>query len=267
MGFFKKLLMTLWFLAALLGTAALVLTIYGPWTREALALFALDSYSYAVQGCVAFALVGGFVMWVRVLSRRKKAQTIELSDGEGGQISITRDAIASQARYIVETDGSCEAAKVAVFAEKHGLVSVDVTIRPHYTVSAVEKGAELKEELREGLTRLCGDRLGNISLEFLAPEEPSALQDAEPASCLAEAEGFSDGDGASAESGEAPVEEIQSGPADGVLDGAGKERELPASAEPADAPAGASVAHPDPSGDGVTIPMMGAARREEEAHE
>ena len=80
MGFLKKLAMTLWFLATIFAFAALVLTIFGPWTKEALALFAVDSYSYAVQGCVAFSLIGSFVMWVRVLARRKKAQTIELED-------------------------------------------------------------------------------------------------------------------------------------------------------------------------------------------
>lgn len=264
MGFLKKLAMTLWFLATIFAFAALVLTIFGPWTKEALALFAVDSYSYAAQGCVAFSLIGSFVMWVRVLARRKKAQTIELEDEEGSTIAITRDAIASQATYIVEEDGSCEATKVAVFAEKHGMISVHLTIRPHETVSAVEKGRELKEELEEGLTKLCGERISSISLEFLAPEEPSSLSkpesydhlfDVPAADADAPAEEASDSVSASEDDSSEDTAETPS--AEG---GSFAEEDAPAAADE-------SEVHPAVSGDGVTISMKGRTPREEEAHE
>ena len=253
MGFIKKLLMTVWYLATLIGVCALMATIYGPWTHEALALFAVDTYSYAVQGCIAVSLIGGLIMWIRVLSRRKKANSISLEEEDGSQITITRDAISSQARYIVEEDGSCEATKVGVFAEKKGLISVQVTIRPHYTVSAVEKGAELRQELQEGLTKLCGDRIEGISLEFLAPEEASAIESDDGASSYL---ALMDAD---AEDGEPEGEEAE---------GAEEPQEAEATAEETphkEAPEGS--AHPDPSGDGVTIPMRGVAAHEEGQHE
>lgn len=264
MGFLKKLAMTLWFLATIFAFAALVLTIFGPWTKEALALFAVDSYSYAVQGCVAFSLIGSFVMWVRVLARRKKAQTIELEDEEGSTIAITRDAIASQATYIVEEDGSCEATKVAVFAEKHGMISVHLTIRPHETVSAVEKGRELKEELEEGLTKLCGERISSISLEFLAPEEPSSLSEPESYDHLFDVP---------AADADAPAEEASDSVSASEDDSSGDTAETPSveggSVAEEDAPAAADEpeVHPAASGDGVTISMKGRTPREEEAHE
>lgn len=251
MGFIKKLLMTVWYLATLFGVGALIATLYGPWTREALALFAIDTYNYAVQASIAVTLIGGLIMWIRVLSRRKKANSISLEEEDGSQITITRDAISSQARYIVEEDGSCEATKVGVFAEKKGLISVQVTIRPHYTVSAVEKGAELRQELEEGLTKLCGDRIESISLEFLAPEEASAIEDDAGASsylALTEADA-SAGEADEAESAEEP----------------GAAEDAAAEPLPEEKPEGS--AHPDPSGDGVTIPMKSVAAHEEEQHE
>lgn len=266
MGFLKKLAMTLWFLATIFAFAALVLTIFGPWTKEALALFAVDSYSYAVQGCVAFSLIGGFVMWVRVLARRKKAQTIGLEDEEGSTIAITRDAIASQATYIVEEDGSCEATKVAVSAEKHGMISVHLTIRPHETVSAVEKGRELKEELEEGLTKLCGERISSISLEFLAPEEPSSLSEPESYDHLFDVPA-ADADA------DAPAEEASDSVSASEDDSSEDTAETPSveggSVAEEDAPAAADEpeVHPAASGDGVAISMKGRTPREEETHE
>lgn len=266
MGFLKKLAMTLWFLATIFAFAALVLTIFGPWTKEALALFAVDSYSYAVQGCVTFSLIGGFVMWVRVLARRKKAQTIGLEDEEGSTIAITRDAIASQATYIVEEDGSCEATKVAVSAEKHGMISVHLTIRPHETVSAVEKGRELKEELEEGLTKLCGERISSISLEFLAPEEPSSLSEPESYDHLFDVPA-ADADA------DAPAEEASDSVSASEDDSSEDTAETPSveggSVAEEDAPAAADEpeVHPAASGDGVTISMKGRTPREEETHE
>lgn len=266
MGFLKKLAMTLWFLATIFAFAALVLTIFGPWTKEALALFAVDSYSYAVQGCVAFSLIGGFVMWVRVLARRKKAQTIGLEDEEGSTIAITRDAIASQATYIVEEDGSCEATKVAVSAEKHGMISVHLTIRPHETVSAVEKGRELKEELEEGLTKLCGERISSISLEFLAPEEPSSLSEPESYDHLFDVPA-ADADA------DAPAEEASDSVSASEDDSSEDTAETPSveggSVAEEDAPAAADEpeVHPAAPGDGVTISMKGRTPREEETHE
>lgn len=258
MGFLKKLAMTVWFLATAFAFAALLLTIFGPWTKEALALYAIDSWSYAVQGCAAFSLIGGFVMWIRVLARRKKAQAIELEDEEGSTISITRDAIASQATYIVEEDGSCEATKVSVYAGKHGTVSVAVTIRPHETVSAVEKGAELKEELQEGLTKLCGERISSVYLEFLAPEEATSLKEQEPYDHL-----FA----APADETETEDETPEEAPADASDDAAEGEADAAPAEDAGDAAEEEPDVRPAATGDGVTISMKGRTPREEETHE
>ncbi|MGN0071246.1 MAG: alkaline shock response membrane anchor protein AmaP [Atopobiaceae bacterium] len=262
MRFLKKLAMTVWFLATVFAFAALLLTIFGPWTKEALALYAIDNYSYAVQGCAAFSLIGGFVMWVRVLARRKKAQTIELEDEEGSTIAITRDAIASQATYIVEEDGSCEATKVSVYAGKHGMVSVFVTIRPHETVSAIEKGQELKQELEEGLTKLCGERIESVSLEFLAPEEPSSLS--EPASYD---HLFEEPEEAAGEAEPAQAEDADVSEAEPSEEGADEDSEETSESADAEEDADEPDVRPAATGDGVTISMKGRAPREEETHE
>ena len=41
---------------------------------------------------------------------------------------------------------------------------------PHETVDVVAKGAELHEELIDGLAAVCGDKVEDVSLEFVEPE-------------------------------------------------------------------------------------------------
>ena len=48
---------------------------------------------------------------------------------------------------------------------------VHVRVLPHESVDVVEKGTELHEELVRGLTAVCGDKLEDVSLEFVEPKE------------------------------------------------------------------------------------------------
>ena len=47
---------------------------------------------------------------------------------------------------------------------------VHVRVLPHETVDVVAKGAELHEELIEGLAAVCGSTVEDVSLEFIEPE-------------------------------------------------------------------------------------------------
>ena len=144
------------------------------------------------------------------------------------------------------------------------MISVHLTIRPHETVSAVEKGRELKEELEEGLTKLCGERISSISLEFLAPEEPSSLSEPESYDHLFDVP---------AADADAPAEEASDSVSASEDDSSEDTAETPSaeggSVAEEDAPAAADEpeVHPAASGDGVTISMKGRTPREEETHE
>lgn len=170
MSVFKRLCAIVFVLADLAALAALALTWYGPWTSAASALFAVGEYSLAVVACLAISAFGLLVLLLRALFSRRTVRTVEIATVDGGVISVTRDAIAAQASHIVEADGTCAAARVRVDAKARGRVRVHVRVLPHETVDVVAKGAELHEELIDGLAAVCGDKVEDVSLEFVEPE-------------------------------------------------------------------------------------------------
>jgi hypothetical protein len=184
MGGFKRFCMFVFGLAGLLGVIALALTWVGPWTAQASALMSIENYFYAVEVCVAIALVIMLVVLLRAIFARS-VRTIEVTTVNGGTISVSRDAIASQATHIVEADGTCSADRVDVKAKKSGHVRVHVRVLPHETVDVVAKGAELHDELVRGLASVCGDKVDRVSLEFIEPESvtvaaPASATESEP---------------------------------------------------------------------------------------
>ena len=170
MGGFKRFCMFVFSLSGLLCLAAFVLTWLGPWTAQASALFSLPEYYTTVEVLLLITVAGLLIMLFRsVFSRR--VRTVEVTTVDGGTISVSRDAIASQAKHTVEADGTCSADRVFVSAKKRGHVRVHVRVLPHESVDVVEKGTELHEELVRGLTAVCGDKLEDVSLEFVEPKE------------------------------------------------------------------------------------------------
>ena len=166
----KRLGTVVFVLANALAIAALSLTWFGPWTKEASALFNLEPYAVAVLVCLSVSALGMIVLLGRALFARRTIRTVEIATVDGGVISVTRDAIAAQASHIVEADGSCTAARVRVDAKQRGHIRVHVRVLPHETVDVVVKGAELHEELIDGLAAVCGDKVEDVSLEFVEPE-------------------------------------------------------------------------------------------------
>ena len=173
MGGFKRFCMFVFSLSGLLCLAAFVLTWLGPWTAQASALFSLPEYYTAVEVLLLITVVGLLILLFRSIFSRR-VRTVEVTTVDGGTISVSRDAIASQAKHTVEADGTCSADRVFVSAKKRGHVRVHVRVLPHESVDVVQKGTELHEELVRGLTAVCGDKLEDVSLEFVEPKEPAA---------------------------------------------------------------------------------------------
>lgn len=180
MGGFKRLCLAVWSLAGVFTLAALGLTWAGPWTDVASALMVINGYWMALEVCFCITAAGLVVTLLRALFSRR-VKTVEVTTVDGGVISVTRAAIASQASHIVEADGSCAAARVSVSAKPRGHVRVHVRVLPHESVDVVEKGAQLHEELCLGLTAVCGDKLEDVSLEFVEPEAVTTAVQAAPA--------------------------------------------------------------------------------------
>ncbi len=169
MSGFRRFFTGVFALVGLFATAACALTIFGPWRDQAMVLFAISEYAQAVEACLLVLAVGLLAMLLRAIFSRQ-VKVVEVGTVDGGTISVTRDAIAAQATHIVEKDGTCSASKVRVKAKKRGNVRVYVRVLPHSTVDVVTKGEQLHAELAEGLRAVCGDKVRDVSLEFVEPE-------------------------------------------------------------------------------------------------
>ena len=181
MSGFKRLCKVVFALAGMFSLGALALTWLGPWRDVASALMVVDAYWYALQACGAITALGLLVSLCQGLFSRK-VRTVEVATVDGGAISVTREAIASQAEHIVEADGTCTAAKVRVDAKPRGHVRVHVRVLPHETLDVVVKGAQLHEELLQGLAAVCGNTVERVSLEFIEPQSYAERAVAEPGS-------------------------------------------------------------------------------------
>ena len=168
MSGFKRLCKVVFALAGLFSLGALGLTWLGPWRDVASALMVVDGYWYALQACLAVTAVGLVAMLFQGLFARK-TRTVQVATVDGGAITVTREAIASQAEHIVEADGTCTASRVHVDAKPRGHVRVAVRVLPHETTDVVVKGAQLHEELMQGLSAVCGNTVEDVSLEFVEP--------------------------------------------------------------------------------------------------
>ena len=88
---------------------------------------------------------------------------------EGGTISVTKDAISSQAAHIIEEDGTCLAHRVNVQISKNNSVAVQIDILPKEPVDVTVKGPELYNALQSGLAIVCGPCVSSINLSFIKP--------------------------------------------------------------------------------------------------
>lgn len=176
MGFFKRLCLFVFGLAGLLALAALAMPWYGPWTQEATALLGVDEYFMTVEVLVAVTGMGCLISLLRSIFTRNH-KTVVIAKSGGDQITVTRDAIASQATHVIEEDGEFKARRVNVRAKKRGHVRVFARVQPTVTVDTVVAGEELHQRLVAGLTTICGDNVDSVELEFLNAQEYAHSQD------------------------------------------------------------------------------------------
>lgn len=174
MSGFKRVVLFLYAVVGLLCLAALALPWFGVFQPQVEQLSRLPWYSNVVQALLAVTAFGLVVTLLRSLVSRK-VRAIEVMDIDGGLITVTRDAVASQASHIVEEDGLRSAKDVSVRARRRGPVDVLVKVRPFESVDITREAPVLHAELVEGLAAMCGDRLGEVGIEYLEPQRPSTI--------------------------------------------------------------------------------------------
>ena len=177
----KRFLTIIFSFAGILTLIALGMPWIGPFQKGATALMSFDWYFMVVEVLLVITLVGLVATLVRALFARPD-KTILVTSVDGGQITVSRDAIASQAAHIVESDGTCKCQRVFV-NEKRGMVNVAVRVLPRESIDVVARGGKLHDDLLVGLEAVCGDKVGTVSIDFATPK---AAVDVRPEADLTE---------------------------------------------------------------------------------
>lgn len=171
MGWFKRLCLFVFGLAGILALAALVLPWVGPYTQQAAWLLVHEyNYQVAVLVVVGITALGVLICFLRSIFSPRNRKVVQVTKIDGGEITVTRTAIASQAKHIVERDGSCVASATRVRARRRS-VRVHMKVTPKHPLDVVQKGAQLHQELVDGLAAVCGDTLKSVSLVFADPQD------------------------------------------------------------------------------------------------
>lgn len=168
MNGFRRFIHIVFALSGLAALAALISPWLGPFTQQSRDMLYTSWYFIALQVLCVITAVGLIVVLLRAIFMRDP-KNIVITRMDGGQVSVSRDAVASQAAHIVEADGSCTADRVRV-NPRGGRVDVSMRVHPRSSLDVVEKGSKLHADLVNGLAAVCGDKVGNINLDFVQPE-------------------------------------------------------------------------------------------------
>lgn len=175
MGGFKRFLLIFVSLVGLVTLAVLGMPWFGYGVHQLTNLIYVPEFWIVLEVCIGICVVFYVILLGYGLFGRKRVDAIKVMSVDGGEITVTRSAIASQATHIVEALGIGTAKDVEVVATKNKPVDVNVDVLTYESVDVTAEAPVLHEALVTGLSAMCGERLGNINLEFLEPEHGSSL--------------------------------------------------------------------------------------------
>lgn len=119
--------------------------------------------SMVVAGCIlAF---GCFLMLVRALFVRNRKVVIIHKD-KSSQVSVSRAAIASQAKHTIEEDGLFVVTNMLVKSGKYGHVRVSARVQPRVSCDLIQAAKQLHDALAQSLQAIVGEHVDGIKLEF-----------------------------------------------------------------------------------------------------
>lgn len=174
MSWFKRLCLFVFGLSGLLALVALCLTWVGPWTTQARSMLEIGWYFTTLEVLACVSSFGLLVcLLVSLFYPRNPKETI-VAEVPGGTITVTRSAIVSQARHIVEEDGTCVPASVHVRMSRRGRIRVSLRLTPQQPIDVVKRGEILYAALDEGLSRVCADSVQKVSILFNEPNPRTA---------------------------------------------------------------------------------------------
>ncbi len=187
---FKRFCLIVFSLVGIVVLGALALPWIGPWTDLFASFFAIQWYLFVVELCLLLLVIGFIGLFIRGCTMRRH-HDVEVLSGDGAKVTIARSAIASQATYLAEQDGTCVVTKVVVKVRRKDEVDVRVSVQPYQSVNVQVEAQKLNDRLREGLTRLTGPALKNITLRFVEPRSTGDIGPGAPVTPTQSAGGVS----------------------------------------------------------------------------
>lgn len=175
MGGFRRFVLFLFSLTGLLCIAILGIPWFGYGTRQISNLIYLEGFWVVLEVTVAMTVCFLVFNLGRALFSRKRNDTIKVMSLDGGEITVTKSAVASQVTHIVEALGLGTTKDVSVEDAKDGTVTVDAKIVPQDSIDITSEAPVLHDALVTGLGAMCGEKLGKVSIEFLEPKHGSSL--------------------------------------------------------------------------------------------
>jgi len=180
MGGFRRTCLFVFGLVGIFALAVGVLPWFGPWQDQVIALYGHEWFRIVVKVCAGLAAAGLLFEILRaIFTPRRRRKLVVMAEGSD-KIEVTDEAISAQAKHLIEEDGAFEARRVRVTIKGHKRVDLYAKVRPLYTVSVVERGSALYEDLVEGMKVVCGDKVGHVTLEFVGARSFEELEDEVP---------------------------------------------------------------------------------------
>lgn len=174
MGIFKRICMVVFGLAGLVSLVCLSLPWVGPWTLTMTRMLREYWYYTTLEVLVVITGVGLLAcLLVALFTRNRKVVVVGKAGAD--EITITRDAIASQAVHVIEEEGTLRARRVVVRAKRYGHVCASCRVQPLHTMDTVTEGIALHDRIVDGLKTVCGDNVDKVEIEFVNANEYAAL--------------------------------------------------------------------------------------------
>lgn len=174
MSRFKRFCLFIYSLAGLLLFAVAALTLTSPWEEHMSALLLIPEYTYALVVLAALTVLGLLATFITACAGRVPTVVVVAQTDEG-DITVSREAIASQVAHVVAAAGDAQARDVYVNIGRNNKVDVFVKVVPFASMDVVVRGPELMEQLTTNLALLCGEHVGSVHISYLDARQATVL--------------------------------------------------------------------------------------------
>lgn len=157
---------------ALLGVFC-VCVLMTPWlnvppvnVKVLLYLTTVPWFFYAVEIAATVALIGFFCIFVMACAK-KKPRDLVIKDEAGAHVTVTRQAIASQATYLAESVAPVQIDRVHVQAKYPDALGITLAVQPLQPLQVREVSQRIERQVRAGLGSMLGVEPAQVNLRFV----------------------------------------------------------------------------------------------------